>query len=63
MTDLGDSVYTPILLSAAVFDQYMQLEIGLGFRNRVRVRVRVSAIVQTKWLMESSDNHNSMSGY
>ena len=31
MTDLGDSVYTPILSSAAVFDQYMQL--GLGFQD------------------------------
>ena len=30
MTDLGDLVYTPILSSAAVFDQYMQLELGLG---------------------------------
>ena len=30
MTDLGDLVYTPILSSAAVFDQYMQLGLGLG---------------------------------
>ena len=29
MTDLGDFVYTPILSSAAVFDQYMQLGLGL----------------------------------
>ena len=30
MTDLGDLVYTPILSSAAVFDQYMQLGLELG---------------------------------
>ena len=30
MTDLGDLVYTPILSSAAVFDQYMQVGLGLG---------------------------------
>ena len=30
MTDLSDLEYTPILSSAAIFYQYMQLGLGLG---------------------------------